>query len=269
MLFELHDAIAPLPGSTKARELLLRRAQEYLDSLSREAKGDPTLERERALAYQRIGDLMASTWQANFGKSGLAMENQRKAMALFQGLLAADPGNIDVERDLATTCQRVCSLDQANGKFHEAMEDCGKDLALRESIAKVRPGDPTAQYELGYSYQALASPLFLMGDFKRSEQYRAHSLARSLHPAAPGRSGQEGLSLRTGGGHAAHGESAGTVEGVSGRAGKRAQGGGALPGTGRAQPGRHAAEAKRHVRDAARGQRVDLAQRPAGGADRL
>src|ERR1019366_3105138 len=37
VMFELHDAIEKLPGSTAARELLVRRALEYLQNLSREA----------------------------------------------------------------------------------------------------------------------------------------------------------------------------------------------------------------------------------------
>ena len=187
MLFELHDAVATLPGSTKARELLLRRAQEYLDSLAQESKDDPTLQRERAMAYQRVGDLFASTWQANFGKGALAMENQRKALAILQGLVAAEPGNLDLQRDLGTSYQRVCSLDQTNGKFKEALTDCGKDLQLRQAIAQARPGNRAAQYELAYSYQANASPLFLVGDFARSEEYRAKSLAilTELHQVEP------------------------------------------------------------------------------------
>ena len=39
VVFELHDAIAPLPGSTAARELLVRRALVYLDNLAAEAAG--------------------------------------------------------------------------------------------------------------------------------------------------------------------------------------------------------------------------------------
>src|SRR5262249_37005140 len=42
LLFELHDAIQNLPGATAARELLVKRALQYLDSLSRESAGDPT-----------------------------------------------------------------------------------------------------------------------------------------------------------------------------------------------------------------------------------
>jgi len=52
-LFELHDAIRDLPGSTAARGLLVKRALEYLDSLSREKGSDPGLQRELAAASER------------------------------------------------------------------------------------------------------------------------------------------------------------------------------------------------------------------------
>jgi non-specific serine/threonine protein kinase/serine/threonine-protein kinase len=187
ILFELHDSIMPLPGSTNARALLLRRAQEYLDSLAQEAKDDAALQRERALAYQRIGDVLGSTSMANLGKTSLAMENQKKSMEIFKSLVAADPKNLDLQRDLGTSYQRVSSLQQTNGQFQEALEACRQDLKLREAIAKAQPGDKAAQYELGYSYQAMASPLFLLGDFKGSEEYRSKSLAifTKLHEQYP------------------------------------------------------------------------------------
>jgi serine/threonine protein kinase len=64
VLFELHDAIMPLPGSTHARELLVKRAQQYLDSLASESSGDDGLQRERAMAYERIGDVLGLPVQA-------------------------------------------------------------------------------------------------------------------------------------------------------------------------------------------------------------
>jgi non-specific serine/threonine protein kinase/serine/threonine-protein kinase len=187
ILFELHDAILPLPGSTTARELLLRRAQEYLDSLAREAKGDAALQRERALAYQRIGDVLGSTSMANLGKTSLAIENQKKSLEIFQSLVAADPGNLELLRDLGTAYQRVSSLQETNGQFKEALDACRRDLELRQAIAKERSGDKTAEYELAYSYQSMATPLFLLGEFKASEEYRAKSLAifTRLHQVYP------------------------------------------------------------------------------------
>src|SRR5690606_14761070 len=50
-LFDLHDAIRDLPGSTPARQLLVSNALTYLDRLSRDAGDRPDLKRELAAAY--------------------------------------------------------------------------------------------------------------------------------------------------------------------------------------------------------------------------
>src|SRR5262249_33455483 len=44
VLYDIHDSIRDLPGSTKARELVVTTALKYLDSLAREAKGDDSLQ---------------------------------------------------------------------------------------------------------------------------------------------------------------------------------------------------------------------------------
>ncbi|MDE3197540.1 MAG: serine/threonine protein kinase, partial [Acidobacteriota bacterium] len=53
-LFEFHDAVASLPGSTAARALVVKRALQYLDKLSKDASTNPELQRELAAAYERL-----------------------------------------------------------------------------------------------------------------------------------------------------------------------------------------------------------------------
>ena len=187
LLYELHDAIVPLPGSTKARELLVRKAQEYLDHLAVEASGDISLQRERAMAYRRIGDVLGWSSQPNLGQSGAAMVNYRKSLAIYHEVLAGDPRNLDVKRDLATSYERVCSLDQSAGKFREALEECRKALALREDVSRGMPNDIVARAELGYTCQSLAGPYSLLGDWKHSEEYRVRALEtfEELHRLQP------------------------------------------------------------------------------------
>jgi eukaryotic-like serine/threonine-protein kinase len=55
VLFDLHGEIESLPGSTKARELLLKTSLEYLDSLATEAGDDPALQLELATAHEKGG----------------------------------------------------------------------------------------------------------------------------------------------------------------------------------------------------------------------
>ena len=53
-LFEFYDAIRDLPGSTKVRQLVVKRGLEYLDSLSQERGREPELNRESVAASQKM-----------------------------------------------------------------------------------------------------------------------------------------------------------------------------------------------------------------------
>src|SRR5438094_8662935 len=64
VLFDYHDAIKNLPGATRVRERLVKDALNYLDSLAREATGDPALQRELAAAYERVGDVRGEAFGA-------------------------------------------------------------------------------------------------------------------------------------------------------------------------------------------------------------
>ncbi|HEY1895160.1 MAG TPA: serine/threonine-protein kinase, partial [Terracidiphilus sp.] len=54
LIFEIHDALEDIPGTTPARNLLLDRAVQYLDRVAKDADGDSELQRELAWGYQRL-----------------------------------------------------------------------------------------------------------------------------------------------------------------------------------------------------------------------
>src|SRR6185369_771018 len=97
-LFEFHDAIQDLPGSTAARELVVRKALEYLDGLAAEAgdsgdghSGDRGLLAELAQAYQRVGDVQGMPYRASLGHTEDALRSYEKALALRRRLIADEP----------------------------------------------------------------------------------------------------------------------------------------------------------------------------------
>ncbi|HEX7831758.1 MAG TPA: serine/threonine-protein kinase, partial [Thermoanaerobaculia bacterium] len=57
-LFDFHDEIRDLPGSTRARELVVQTALTYLDNLSQEARDDARLQMELGAAYEKVGDVL-------------------------------------------------------------------------------------------------------------------------------------------------------------------------------------------------------------------
>ena len=155
-LFEFHDAIRDLPGATAARALVVRRALEYLDSLSRESSGDRALRRELAEAYRRVGDVQGNPFMANLGDLDGAAASYRKAIALLEPAVAA-PGATDAERaTLATTYLVDAGLSVNRGMAEEALETSKRGLALRRARVDEAPADPERQMDLAQAWQYVA-----------------------------------------------------------------------------------------------------------------
>ena len=111
VLGELHDAVSQLAGSTGARELLLRRATEYLDGLAREAGDDITLRRELAAGYRRLAEVQGATGVSNVGDREAALVSYRKALALLESL-AERPGELGDRIRLAGNYVSLANLER-------------------------------------------------------------------------------------------------------------------------------------------------------------
>ncbi|HET7434130.1 MAG TPA: serine/threonine-protein kinase [Thermoanaerobaculia bacterium] len=139
-VFEIHDAIAPLPGSTRARELLVRRALVYLDGLAAEAQDSAELQRELARAYLRIGDVQGLPYQANLGDTAGALTSYRKALAIAERLL--DDESSDEALLLAAEAHdRLGLVEQRALRWANAMEQHQTALALRGRVSAQGPNE--------------------------------------------------------------------------------------------------------------------------------
>ncbi len=90
-VFDLHDEIAKLEGSTKAREMMVQTGREYLDNLAHSAGSDLELQNEIASAYMKIGDAQGYPTKANLGHVADAIASYRKAGDIYQKIAAKDP----------------------------------------------------------------------------------------------------------------------------------------------------------------------------------
>ncbi|MEW6207241.1 MAG: protein kinase [Acidobacteriota bacterium] len=135
-LFEFHDLIRDLPGSTPARELVVTRAVEYLDSLAREASDDLSLQRELAAAYERVGDIQGYPYNPNIGDATGAMESYKKSLAIREALHKADPSNADTRRGLATSLERLGTMiSWQTGNVNESLAYYSRAREIRQSLA--------------------------------------------------------------------------------------------------------------------------------------
>ncbi|MFN7978669.1 MAG: serine/threonine-protein kinase [Vicinamibacterales bacterium] len=97
----IYDAVAKVPGSTEARQVVVKEALTYLDRLSAEAADDVALKEELAVAYRKIGDVQGNMFYANLGDRAGAKASYDKALALRTSVLAARPGSVEARVSLA------------------------------------------------------------------------------------------------------------------------------------------------------------------------
>jgi non-specific serine/threonine protein kinase/serine/threonine-protein kinase len=156
-LFEFHDAIEKLPGSTKARELVVRRATEYLDSLSKESAHDASLDRELAASYEKVGDVQGLPQFANLGDTPGALRSHRSALALRRALAAADPSDPALQLELAATLAHTSTLLEQTRDFQAALDHGLQSLAIREALLARNPGGEVERRSLAIGYHNIGA----------------------------------------------------------------------------------------------------------------
>jgi serine/threonine protein kinase/tetratricopeptide (TPR) repeat protein len=164
-LFEFHDAIKDLPGSTPARELVVQRALEYLDSLAKEMGSDEQLQRELATAYQKVGDVQGNPLDANLGDTAGARASYQKALAIRQALVKKNPSSIEDRRDLSVIYMRIGELEWRTGETKPALEAYQQGIRIGEALLGADQLDLPASRELWRGYRNLAYTQATAGDF--------------------------------------------------------------------------------------------------------
>jgi eukaryotic-like serine/threonine-protein kinase len=83
-IFDFHDQVAKLDGSTKVREMMVETGLQYLDNLAKNAGGDLELQREIAAGYVKIGNAQGFPTQPNLGRTADALASYQKASDIYQ-----------------------------------------------------------------------------------------------------------------------------------------------------------------------------------------
>ena len=183
-MFEVHDAIKDLPGSTSARELVVKRALEYLDSLARESTDDASLKNELGIAYRKVGDVQGQYTNAGLGDTAAAIESYRKAVALHEKLYQAETGNSEYADQLTTDYGHLSEALELTGKTSAAMEYANKALEIDKAISAAHPDDLKLRATLGKAYYNLGELYADTGDAARAVEVHKQGLAvREVLPA--------------------------------------------------------------------------------------
>lgn len=146
-VFELHDAVAQLAGSTGVRGLLVRQTLGYLDRLSQEAGSDPTFHRELGRAYIRVGEVQGRPYTANLGDVPGAQKSYETGLRWLEKAYQARPNEAACQRDLSIGHERMAELLMYRLRdFAAARPHLERVEALREALTKAQPDDPETRY---------------------------------------------------------------------------------------------------------------------------
>ena len=177
VLFDYHDAIKDLPGATPVRERLVKDALTYLDSLSREAAGDPTLQRELAAAYDRVGDVRGQANSASLGDRAGAMDSYSKALRIREALAAANPHDIQAQRELAENHRRIGWQLLDTAESGRALDHLRKAVTLYLPLTAEQPQNAELQDELAIAHNQLGLALEDRGDLSGALDQHRHAMA--------------------------------------------------------------------------------------------
>jgi len=159
LMFGIHDVIRDLPGSTSARKTLVDRALEYLDSLAQESRGDPTLQRELAAAYEKLGLVQGDTSAGSRGDTAGALKSNHKKLALRQALASSSTASPQDRLGLATALARMGRLALQMGDISTALDLTRNSVEITEALRGADPSNHGVLIQLQSSYDALADTL--------------------------------------------------------------------------------------------------------------
>jgi non-specific serine/threonine protein kinase/serine/threonine-protein kinase len=169
LMLELQTAIKDLPGALVARQLITRRALEYLDSLTQESGNDLSLKSELATAYEKISLVTFDVQQA--------LESHRKATGLNEALVVADPTNAAYQKQLSESYKNLSDVLKIAGHSAPAIEYARQSLDVMQAIAKTSPSSKEIQDELADRHLSLGLALLDAGDFTQALQSDLQAMA--------------------------------------------------------------------------------------------
>jgi tetratricopeptide (TPR) repeat protein len=128
LIFKVHDAVAPLAGSTPVRRTIVDEALSYLERLEAESRDDISLRLELAAARRQIASILGHAQQANLGDRDGAITQYEHARRILVPLVHdASPyevvaGVVDASVKLSTLYSLKGDRDRARVTATEALQ---------------------------------------------------------------------------------------------------------------------------------------------------
>lgn len=156
ILFEFHDGVMNLPGSTGLQRELIEKTLAHLESIAADAREDTKLMTELAGSYLRLGNLQGNPYYPNLGEAPRSLATYDRGLRL----LAAVPegtGPVPLEQSRALLWRARSEVAAMTSNDQTSLDDLKHSLRLLEALVRREPANPGLLSELGSSYESFAS----------------------------------------------------------------------------------------------------------------
>ncbi len=177
VLFDYHDGIAQLPGSTPMRERLVQDALTYLDSLAADGQEDLSLRSELAQAYLKVGDVQGDPYGASLGDTTRARASYLKGRQIAQSVLEAAPADVAARKVEAASHEKVAALLEVTGDLRSALAEYEQARASDDALATQRPEDLDQRFAVSRDDLSIGQVLIQLGELDAAAARLEKSLA--------------------------------------------------------------------------------------------
>src|SRR5215472_2519983 len=186
-LFDFEKSIRNVPGTTRARELVVTTALEYLQKLAQDAAGDSALKREVASAYEKVGDIQGSANVSNVGNTAGAVRSYEQALSLRRALGDPVSGTPSARLEYARLLNKVAKIQERINDVDGAIRNSQEAIAGSKEVLKSKPDDATALAVMATAYMELSSALHRRSDVQGAIESAQQGvvLAERLAAASP------------------------------------------------------------------------------------
>ncbi|MBL8325330.1 MAG: serine/threonine protein kinase [Rubrivivax sp.] len=165
VLFDYHDLVEPLVGSTPVRQRLVSDAITYLDRMARAAPADRGVRLEVGMAYRTVGLVQRNGYfRPHLGDTAGAMRSFAQAEAWLEPLVQEDAADDMAAYELALALSARAGVLGEEGRLAEAEPLLLRAAALFERHVEPDRPDLRHRLELARTFLRLASPHSMSGD---------------------------------------------------------------------------------------------------------
>src|SRR5204863_6405580 len=114
----------------------------YLDNLAGESAADPSLQRELAAAYEKIGDVQGNPYYSNLGDQDGASRSYSRALSIREQLSQKNPTDPLISDELGNAYKNMGDILWGMGKTRDSLDYYLRAHRVYLQLAESKPSEP-------------------------------------------------------------------------------------------------------------------------------